>query len=244
MDRDLNTFADYATALTEPDVEIATDRVWPVVFRRTFDRPGFHLVVLPPQTSSPELRQFMVNLKQMLSARYEREHGERLEYLSLGRFDQQNTTKLHLDGAPELSFLMLGYEPTQVASQLHIADYSLCASALGLTPLGFLDKHNPMFTDGQRLLEPYTLSISDWPEHLSRILLINNSHAAADHPHHSPGVLHGASIPAPNRAFSRIINSTMIAPASYADKNAALAEATFLNTNDISGPINQERYSR
>ncbi|WP_156345023.1 hypothetical protein [Verrucomicrobium spinosum] len=68
-------------------------------------------------------------MKEALSRLYGQQFGEPLEYVSMGRFDQQNTTRLHLDGAPARSFLMLGYEPTSVRSEFCIADYSRCAEA-------------------------------------------------------------------------------------------------------------------
>jgi len=43
-------------------------------------------------------------------------------FRSLARFDQQETTKFHLDGAPEQSMLVLGYEPSRVQSRLPTAD--------------------------------------------------------------------------------------------------------------------------
>jgi hypothetical protein len=38
------------------------------------------------------------------------------------RFDQQVNT-FHVDNAADQSFLMLGYEPSEIESELHIADY-------------------------------------------------------------------------------------------------------------------------
>lgn len=230
-------FTDYAVLLRDLDACEAASRVYPAVFRRGFEGPGFHLVVLPGSTSSQKLRQFMVTLKQQLSDLYKDQNGEPLAYLSLGRFDQQTTTKMHLDGAPELSFLMLGYEPSKFASHLHIADYSHRAASLGLTPLDFLEQHNPMFTEGHQLLEPDTITLTSWFEDAPRILLINNSYTAPGHPRHSPGVLHGATIKAPDPASSRIINSTMVAPARYAGNDMASAVSIFLTTSHISGAI-------
>jgi hypothetical protein len=231
-------FNDYAAFSLDLDACAAASRIYPAVFRRGFEGPGFHLVVLPGSTSSQELRQFMVTLKQQLSDLYKDQNGEPLAYLSLGRFDQQTTTKMHLDGAPELSFLMLGYEPSKVASHLHIADYSCLAASLGLTPLDFLEQHNPMFTAGHQLLEPNTITLTSWFEDAPRVLLINNSHTTQSHPRHCPGVLHGATINLPDPTANRIINSTMIAPASYVNQDSSAALQIFLSTQSISGSIN------
>lgn len=230
-------FPDYVCMLPHLEAAAAWQRVWSAVFRRAFDQPGFLLLVLPRGTTSRQQRRFMVELKEALSSQYEAEFGEPLGYLSLGRFDQQTTTKLHLDGAPELSFLMLGYEPSTVPSQLHIADYSRTADRLGLMPLEFLDRHNPMFADGQGLLEPDTITLRDWFEDAPGVLFLNNSRTAPGHPRHSPGVLHGATVISPDPQASRIINSTMIAPARYAEQDGSTHEQVFLSTKAISGPI-------
>ncbi|MDP1591992.1 MAG: hypothetical protein Q8M07_29800 [Prosthecobacter sp.] len=217
------------------DASEVAEAVFGKVFRVDWSELGFAILVLPETTDSKALRQFMVALKQGLSACYAARWGEPLEYLSLGRFDQQNTTKLHLDGAPEVSLLMLGYEPTAVRSELQIADYSRCAFDLGLTPAEFLQHHNPMFIAGQELLEPYTSRLTDWHEESPRIVLINNSHTAPGSPRHTAGVMHGASILRPDPNASRIINSTMIAPASCVLEDASAKEAEFLHTDAISG---------
>lgn len=107
------------------------------VFRSDFREPGFCVVAFPQFTDSVALRQLMVTLKEALSKHYEHQVGGPLEYVSLGRFDQQNTTRLHLDGAPSRSFLMLGYEATTVRSEFQIADYSRCAFGRGLMSLEY-----------------------------------------------------------------------------------------------------------
>ena len=85
----------------------------------------------------------MVNLKQELSLLFKQSYGEELAYYSLGRFDQKKTTRLHLDGAPACSFLMLGYEPSLVKSRFLIADYATCAQELTLTPRQFFGPEKP-----------------------------------------------------------------------------------------------------
>lgn len=223
--------------VTAEDAVTVAEIVFEKVFRVDWSEPGFAIVVLPGENDSKALRRFMVDLKLALSAIYSARWGEPLEYLSLGRFDQQSTTKLHLDGAPEISLLILGYEPTKVRSELQITDYSRCARDLGLTPTEFLKEHNPMFAAGQELLEPYTTRLRDWYEERPRIVMINNSHAAPSSPRHNAGVMHGATILRPDPNASRIINSTMIAPASCVLEDAAAKQAEFLKTELISGVI-------
>lgn len=223
--------------VTDDDAAKVAEAVFGKVFRVDWSEPGFAILVLPAETDSKSLRRFMVALKQAFSSCYAARWGEPLEYLSLGRFDQQTTTKLHLDGAPEVSLLMLGYEPSAVRSELQIADYTRCACDLGLTPAEFLQQHNPMFATGQELLEPYTTHLTDWHEESPRIVLINNSQTAPGSPRHTAGVMHGAGILRPDPNASRIINSTMIAPASCVLEDASAKEAEFLGTELISGVI-------
>lgn len=219
------------------DMADAADNVFEQVFRTELSRPGFIILVLPANAESRNLRQSMVDLKFRLSDLHQARWGESLEYLSLGRFDQQNSTKLHLDGAPERSFLMLGYEPTTVRSEFQIADFSRCAHDLELSPAEFLRLHNPMFSSGAELLKDYVTTLSAWQEDRPRIVVINNSSAEPGTPGMTYGVLHGASIPAPNPQATRVINSTMMAPARFASSDPAMKTCEFISTNKISGQI-------
>ena len=219
------------------DVSEDAEAVFTRVFRMDYAQPGFAVLVLPAGTGSHELRRYMTTLKARLSKMHAAQWGEGLEYLSLGRFDQQNTTRLHLDGAPERSFLMLGYEPTNVRSEFHIADFTRCAHDLGIGPSEFLRLHNPMFSSGAELLSQYLVSISDWQEDRPRIVVINNSMAAQGTFGATHGVLHGATILSPDPTAARVINSTMMAPACFATCDPAMHVQQFLSTDEISGQI-------
>ncbi len=219
------------------DVLQDAETVFERVFRTDFTQPGFAVLVLPAAMGSHDLRHSMKLLKERLSALHAERWSEPLEYLSLGRFDQQATTRLHLDGAPERSFLMLGYEPTPVCSDFHIADYSRCAHDLGITPADFLQKHNPMFSAGAEMLRDYLITISDWQESRPRIVVINNGMAEPGTSGATHGVLHGATILSPDSQASRVINSTMIAPACFATCDPAMHVQQFVSTDEISGQI-------
>ncbi|HEY1053345.1 MAG TPA: hypothetical protein VGE39_26420 [Prosthecobacter sp.] len=208
-----------------------------LVFRRDFNRQGFAVWVLPKTVDSQALRRCMVDLKEHLSLWHADWCGEPLEYLSLGRFDQQTSTKLHLDGAPERSFLMLGYEPTTVRSEFQIADFSCCAHELGLTPAEFLRRHNPMFSGGAEMLKGYVTRLTDWQEDRPRIVVINNSIAEPGTAGATYGVLHGARILAPDAQAPRVINSTMMAPAGFAGSDPVMQVREFVSTDAISGRI-------
>lgn len=219
------------------DVLQIAEAVFERVFRTELGQPGFAVLVMPQDLSSQELRQSMTVLKERLSELHAMKWGEALEYLSLGRFDQQNSTKLHLDGAPERSFLMLGYEPTKVRSEFQIADFSRCACDMGLSPAEFMSQHNPMFSAGAELLRNYVSNTTNWYEDCPRIVLINNSIAEPGMHGATYGVLHGALIPVPDQQASRIINSTMIAPACFVGSDPAMQVREFVSTDQISGQI-------
>jgi len=182
------------------------------VCRIGFDQPGFCLVDLGREVSSAGQRGLMVELMRAL-AEHERESaGRRLAYQSATRFDQQGTTKLHRDGGPDECFLMLGYEPTPVPSEVALADSALCAVDLGITEQELLERHNPMFFEGEELLRPYTTRLEAFDRTAFQILLVNNSMTASDGGPRSPwkGVLHTATILAPDPSASRVINSSLI----------------------------------
>lgn len=129
---------------------------------------------------------------------------------------------------------MLGYEPSDVESQLVIIDYARCANDLGLTPMEFMARHNPMFAAGYEMLRPYATRIPCFAPSNWQIVCINNSSAplsiAGDR---WQGVLHAATILAPDETKRRIINSTMIAPVGAADAISAEELREFLDTNVV-----------
>lgn len=232
----MSYWIDHAAAEVTPEVAQA---VAERVFRSDFREPGFCVVAFPQSTDSVALRQLMVQVKEALSNLYGHLFGEPLEYVSMGRFDQQNTTRLHLDGAPSRSFLMLGYEPTTVTSEFHIADYSRCAAGRGLTPLDYLAAHNPMLSGQEALLADDLTLLKDWQEHRPRIVVVNNCSTAPGDACHTPGVLHGARILTPDPEATRVINSTMTVPRSLAAETAVSSSVVqaFLHTQEIAGEI-------
>ena len=188
---------------------VIANSVYHSVFRTEFNQPGFALINLGPDYDSESQRQLMIDLKSEFDRLERRHRGQNLVYQSLTRFDQQVTTKPHRDGGPDESILMLGYEPSLIESRVELTDYSKCAHDLGMTPAEFLDQFNPMFADGQNRLSGYTTLIDDFDNTSFQILLINNSMKQLGEG--LVGVLHTASIINPNRDFTRVVNSTMIA---------------------------------
>lgn len=188
-----------------------TDWVYRTVCRQTLDRPGFCVLTLPATETSLRMRDRMVALTRVLSGRHLRETGEELIYQSATRFDQQGTTKLHRDGGPENCFLMLGYEPSTVESEVAVADFSACAGDQGLSEQELLDRHNPMFYEGEERLRPYTIRLDSFRPEGAQIVCVNNSlRSTTDRPWSWKGMLHTAQILRPDPLQSRVINSTLI----------------------------------
>jgi hypothetical protein len=191
----------------------SAETIYRLVCRTDFNAPGFALFDLGPQTDSQSLRAMMLTLKDQLSTIHQTRHNSPIIAVWLGRFNQQITTKFHLDGGPDASLLMLGYEPTRVTSQVRLADYSRCAARHQLTPTAFLDQHNPMFPAGERLLADDITDVARAnPTHF-QILLVNNScqHLLGSSPGWQ-GVLHQAIMLTPQPGEPRVVNSMLLTP--------------------------------
>ena len=179
----------------------------------------------------------MVELKERLSEIAVSRGREPFAYRSMARFDQQETTKFHLDGAPEQSLLMLGYEPSNVESRLFLADYSRAAFDLGITPQQFLSDFNPMFKKGEELLGRYVTELPQPTEGHSWILLINNSSLPFTVARTNPsGVMHKAIIVTPDESERRIVNSTMLAVGER-DEMGEEQQQEFVTTDKISEKV-------
>lgn len=204
---------DYVRDVSSGNVtdELAND-VYRLVCRTDLSSPGFCLLNLGSNASSESLRRFMVSLKRQLQEVHQARRQRELVLLSAARFDQQTTTKLHRDGGPDECFLVLGYEPSEVRSEVVLADYSRCARDMRLTPNEFLEQHNPMFGPGAELLRPYATRVEAFSNEAAQVLLINNSSAALSKDGTTwQGVLHTATIVNPCDDKRRVVNSMMVA---------------------------------
>jgi len=192
------------------DFELAAT-VYRLTCRTDFQTPGFALIDLGSNCDSTTLRSLMLQLKDRLDELHQQQTGDHVIAVWLGRFNQQITTKFHLDGGPDASLLMLGYEPTTVTSQIRLADVSRCAAGHQLTTQGFLDQHNPMFPSGEELLRPYITEITRANSSHFQILLVNNScQSLADHAPGWQGVLHQAIMVQPQPGARRVVNSMLL----------------------------------
>ncbi|MEO1526056.1 MAG: hypothetical protein AAFX06_11510 [Planctomycetota bacterium] len=180
--------------------------------RADFSQPGFCVLKLGTNLYSHEFRQIMVELKSAMAKLHEAAAGKTLSVIAASRFDQQTSTKPHVDGGPDENFLMLGYEPSVVHSELEISDYSKCAFDRGISPREFLKQHNPMFQSGFEMLRPYSTKVPCFSGSEYQIVCINNS--TADYSSSDSawqGTLHTATVPHPDESQRRVINSMMIA---------------------------------
>jgi hypothetical protein len=228
--------------LPAEDITALAAKLYEQVFRSDFTAPGVALISLGAGVSSHYLRELMVTLKEALDVVHRARRGRRLSYLSLARFDQQVTTKFHLDGAPDEAYLMLGYEPTAVVSRLSIADYIRAAHDWGLTPKALLADRNPMFANHEAKLLPYITELQGFDPAAAQFVLLNNSSLPyrADSPS-SLGVMHQATIMTPLPHERRIVNSTMIGSANLnsAETIDATAIREFVSTSEVAGTIGQ-----
>jgi hypothetical protein len=217
----------------ELDQATATE-VFRRVWRFDFGRPGFCLLDLGAAKDSNAFRSQMLALKEWLSDVSAHRIGKSLVYVSMARFDQQKTTRFHMDGAADESLLMLGYEPSAVRSRLFLADYSRCAFDLGITPKQFLRDFNPMHGRGESLLTRYVTELPPPRERHWRILLLNNSSLPSTSENTKPlGVLHKAEIQNPTDCERRIVNSIMLIPGTR-DEVDRDQQAEFVTTDAIS----------
>ena len=183
------------------------------VFRTDLTQPGFGHLDLG-STGTPEaFRELLRWLAAELGAKYRLEFGRSLSCSSQGRFDQQVSTEAHRDGGPDESVLLLGYEPTTVASRLFILDHSRAALERRLTPQEFLERFNPLTAEGRVALAPYTVEVADFTPGHYQVVVINNGALPWELRRRGMlGVLHKAIVPNPDPAAHRFINSFLLSP--------------------------------
>lgn len=87
---------EYVFNLESAPDRATAEKVFDLVRRFDFAAPGFCLLDAGPGVDSHKLRSWMVALKQRLSEVSVRRAGKPLLFASMGRFDQQVTTKFHL----------------------------------------------------------------------------------------------------------------------------------------------------
>ena len=151
----------------------------------------------------------MVDLKNGLSEICSVHGQKKLIYQSIGRFNQQHSSRFHRDSAEEHTFLMLGYEPTIVPSKVYVADYTKYVESQDISLEAFFGGSNDVNTiDNDELLEPYMTELVPFPKNHYRLLLLNNSKSFQEK---TFGVFHRGEILKKIASEDRIINYIMLA---------------------------------
>lgn len=206
--------------------------VFKEVFRTATDKPGFFHINLGSDSSSKALRSLMVTLKNELSLLSLAHFNKSLAYHWLVRFDQQVNTPFHIDNAGDQSFLMLGYEPSEIASELSLADFHRYAKADLKTLENYLNTFEPVFKAEESQLAPFTTTLNSFKKDSYNLVIINNSHPRSPE---TLGVFHKAHIKNSDLQKSRIVNSMLInmVDESFENKTEP-SEKNFIDTSIIS----------
>src|SRR5579883_342324 len=92
---------EYSLKLSDRPSHMTAENVFGLVWRTDFTPPGFCLLDAGPGVDSHTPRSWMVALKRLLSEVGARRGQAGFVYRSMARFDQQDTTKFHIDGGPD-----------------------------------------------------------------------------------------------------------------------------------------------
>lgn len=213
------------------DIEI--EKIYKSVFRKNHEESGFIVILFEGEMNSKLLRKYMVEIKQALSQKCQDVFNQELDFYWLGRFNQQNTTKYHRDNAPKDSFLMLGYEPTEIQSKLSFADYHQLITKENISIDKYYELYNPIFKNSEELLKPFITEVKDFDNRTYKIVLMNNSDLNSNK---TFGVMHKAEIVEKDLNQSRVINSMMLylKPINKPNYKTKEEEIEFLETDEIS----------
>jgi hypothetical protein len=194
-----------------PNADALAVQVAPLVFRTDLESPGFALLEFGTGLTPAAFRGLVIRLGQALARCYRDRFGEDLHFISASRFDQQAPTRPHRDGGPDASLLLLGYEPTEVASRIYLLDCTRAAVDRGLTPAQLLDCCNPAFGGDEQLLGDYTTEVAAFRTDHYQVLVVNNSILPyAERQRGMLGVLHHAVIATPSPDRTRPIDSVLM----------------------------------
>lgn len=164
---------------TSDDTTFSTKQlqaIYEAVFRNSSEQPGFYFQDFGSQIDSATFRQKMVELKEGLSNLCELRTNQQLNYQGIGRFNHQHSSRFHRDSAEEHSFLMLGYEPTQVDSKVYVADYTKYIESQNISLEAYFGGNQSVNTaSDEQLLEPYITELEPFSKNHYRLLLVNNS---------------------------------------------------------------------
>jgi hypothetical protein len=206
------------------------------VFRTELSQPGFATADLGADLTPLQFRSMLIGFAAALDHAYDRHFSRRLLLRSMGRFDQKVSAEAHLDGAPDESILMLGYEPSEIISRLFLIDHTRCASDRGLEPRALLDRFNPTFGEGRSLLDPYATELTPFDRRHYRVVMINKSCTPMNLAERGMlGVLHKSIVVDPMPTQSRFVNTMMLSPADVAADDV-------IGTEDVRAYLNAAEF--
>ncbi|SIQ32380.1 hypothetical protein [Maribacter ulvicola] len=218
---------------TDVSIDKLAQQCFRAVFRTHTDKPGFHYFNLGKNRTPLEFRTILTELKRELSKLSETNFGKKLSYHWLVRFDQQVNTPFHVDNAAHQSFLLLGYEPSVIESELHIADYHAFAKENDRGSKEYITNFTPVFKGNESLLEPFTTKLKAFDKEAYHIVIMNNSSPTL--PAETLGVYHKAVIVEQDLNKNRIVNSMVLNMSSEERNSEDLTrEENYLNTIAIS----------
>ena len=220
-------------ATIEIDIKKLAQYSFENVFRTTIDKPGFVNLDFGTSLDSYQLRTIMVALKNELSKSTRKIFNKNLTYHWLVRFDQQANTPYHVDNAGNQSFLMLGYEPSEIDSALYLADYYKYAAKSTSATKEYLENFTPIFNDDDALLSPYITKVAPFKKDTYKIILINNSNPKSNP--ETLGVFHKATMENIDLNKSRVVNSMLLNMESVNDEDSdGENELEFMHTVVVS----------
>jgi len=207
--------------------------IYEAVFRGSTHQPGFYFQDFGNKIDSPTFRKIMIELKQGLSNICELRLNKQLNYQGIGRFNHQHSSRFHRDSAHPHSFLMLGYEPTQVDSKVYVADYTKYIEHQNIPLETYFDGSQELnsVNDDQSLL-PYITELAPFPKDHYRLLLVNNSKSFEEK---TFGVFHRGEVLQVIEGEDRLLNYVMLqlCEKGVADQYNSLAIQDFIDTTQV-----------
>lgn len=203
------------------------------VIRDGTDQPGFYYEDYGDQIDSKAFRQRMVELKEGLSNLCKFRSNKQLNYQWMGRFSHQHTSGFHRDSAAEHSFLILGYEPTNIDSRVYLADYTKMIENQNISLETYFDGNqdvNVASNDSQ--IEAYVTELTPFPKNHYRLLVINNSKSFKEKTY---GVFHRGEVLQKMDGEDRVLNSLMLClcDITIEEQHSPEAIMNFVNTDNV-----------
>lgn len=203
------------------------------IFRQSTKQPGYFYWNLGSNLDSHRFRLLLIKLKKELSVQCEQKLNKKLLLKSLGRFNQQHSSKPHRDTSVDHSFLILGYEPTNVDSKIFVTDYTKYIEEHHLSLEEFFGKNKDAnLVKDTSAFSSYINEIKSFTKKHYRILIVNNSKSFEEKTY---GVFHSAEIPKKTETEDRIINYVMLQLSDLKSKEQYTTQdiEEFLNTDNV-----------